>query len=80
MAHKTLTLTHREAASPLRVLETAVTGALRAMAEDALTLLSDPILSGWDSYYPNSRPYPAGSNGPEQAQSLLELAGREWHD
>ena len=22
----------------------------------------------------------AGSNGPEQAQSLLELAGREWHD
>ncbi len=40
----------------------------------------DPILSGWDSYYPNSRPYPAGSNGPEQAQSLLELAGREWHD
>ncbi|MFP6391164.1 hypothetical protein, partial [Pseudomonas aeruginosa] len=23
-------------------------------------------------------PYPAGSNGPEQAQLLLELQGRRW--
>ncbi len=38
----------------------------------------DPILKGWLEYYQNPRPYPAGSNGPEQAQSLLELQGRKW--
>jgi uncharacterized protein YjiS (DUF1127 family) len=41
MAQKTLTLTHRDAASPLRSFEMVVTGALRSMAEDALTLLSE---------------------------------------
>lgn len=41
MAQKTLTLTHREPASLVRTLEIAVTGALRAMAEDGLTLLSE---------------------------------------
>ncbi len=40
----------------------------------------DPIISGWQECYQSPRPYPAGSNGPEQAQSLLELQGREWHD
>ena len=40
----------------------------------------DPIIKGWHESYQTPRPYPAGSNGPEQAQSLLELAGREWHD
>ncbi len=40
----------------------------------------DPILEGWQQYYQSPRPYPAGSNGPEQAHSLLALAGREWHD
>jgi uncharacterized protein YjiS (DUF1127 family) len=41
MAQKTLTLTHREPASLVRSLEISLTGALRAMAEDALTLLSE---------------------------------------
>ena len=39
-----------------------------------------PILDGWHEYYQKPRPYPAGSSGPEQAHSLLELAGRRWHD
>jgi glucose-6-phosphate 1-dehydrogenase len=40
----------------------------------------DPIIKGWQESYQSPRPYPAGSNGPEQAQSLLELQGREWLD
>lgn len=38
----------------------------------------DPILAGWREHYQSPRPYPAGSNGPEQAQLLLELQGRRW--
>ncbi|MEK1941552.1 MAG: glucose-6-phosphate dehydrogenase, partial [Pseudomonas sp.] len=38
----------------------------------------DPILKGWQDNYQDPRPYAAGSNGPEQAQSLLELQGRKW--
>ncbi|QJP06974.1 glucose-6-phosphate dehydrogenase [Pseudomonas multiresinivorans] len=38
----------------------------------------DPILAGWHEHYQSPRPYPAGSNGPEQAQTLLELQGRRW--
>ncbi|MCP8462377.1 glucose-6-phosphate dehydrogenase [Pseudomonas sp. ZM23] len=38
----------------------------------------DPIIKGWQEYYQSPRPYPAGSNGPEQAQTLLELQGRRW--
>ncbi|SFQ23277.1 glucose-6-phosphate 1-dehydrogenase [Geopseudomonas sagittaria] len=38
-----------------------------------------PILEGWHEYYQKPRPYPAGSAGPEQARSLLELQGRHWH-
>jgi len=40
----------------------------------------DPIINGWQEYYENPRPYPAGSTGPEQAHSLLEMQGRAWHD
>src|SRR3990167_9397209 len=40
----------------------------------------DPIIKGWHESYQTPRPYPAGSNGPEQAQNLLERSGREWHD
>ncbi len=32
----------------------------------------------WREHYQSPRPYPAGSNGPEQAQLLLELQGRRW--
>ncbi len=38
----------------------------------------DPIIKGWHEHYQSPRPYPAGSNGPEQAQTLLELQGRKW--
>ncbi|WEJ72191.1 glucose-6-phosphate dehydrogenase [Pseudomonas sp. PSE14] len=38
----------------------------------------DPIIKGWQEHYQSPRPYPAGSNGPEQAQALLELQGRKW--
>ena len=40
----------------------------------------DPIIKGWQESYQSPRPYPAGSNGPEQAHSLLELQGRAWLD
>ncbi|MBV2133221.1 glucose-6-phosphate dehydrogenase [Pseudomonas sp. MAP12] len=40
----------------------------------------NPILDGWRECYQKPRPYPAGSTGPEQAHSLLELQGRRWHD
>ncbi|MBF0676824.1 MAG: glucose-6-phosphate dehydrogenase [Pseudomonas sp.] len=40
----------------------------------------DPILQGWQQHYQSPRSYPAGSSGPEQAHSLLELSGREWHE
>lgn len=39
----------------------------------------DPILKGWQQHYQRPRPYPAGSNGPEQAHSLLERHARAWH-
>ncbi|MOA31515.1 Glucose-6-phosphate 1-dehydrogenase [compost metagenome] len=38
----------------------------------------DPILAGWREHYQSPRPYAAGSNGPEQAQMLLERQGRRW--
>ena len=38
----------------------------------------DPILKGWQQHYQRPRPYPAGSNGPEQAHSLLGKKGRTW--
>ena len=40
----------------------------------------DPIIHGWQESYQSPRPYPAGTDGPEQAHSLLELQGREWQD
>mgnify|MGYP003513721647 FL=1 len=40
----------------------------------------DPIIKGWQQSYQPPRPYPAGSNGPEQAQSLLQRTGREWYE
>lgn len=38
----------------------------------------DPILEGWQEHFQTPRPYPAGSNGPEQASSLLAHRGRHW--
>ncbi|MHA6198074.1 glucose-6-phosphate dehydrogenase [Pseudomonas wadenswilerensis] len=39
----------------------------------------DPILNGWQEHFQPPRPYHAGSNGPEQAHSLLARHGRSWH-
>ena len=39
----------------------------------------DPILTGWLEHFQTPRPYHAGTNGPEQAHSLLARHGREWH-
>ncbi|MNC82066.1 Glucose-6-phosphate 1-dehydrogenase [compost metagenome] len=39
----------------------------------------DPILNGWEEHFQAPRPYPAGSNGPEQAHSLLARQGSSWH-
>jgi glucose-6-phosphate 1-dehydrogenase len=47
---------------------------------DAAWSWVDPIIKGWHEHHQQPRPYPAGSNGPEQAQNLLERSGREWHD
>ncbi|MBA1274905.1 glucose-6-phosphate dehydrogenase [Stutzerimonas azotifigens] len=38
----------------------------------------DPILKGWQEHYRKPRPYPAGSDGPEQAHQLLERKGFRW--
>jgi glucose-6-phosphate 1-dehydrogenase len=38
----------------------------------------DPIIKGWHQHYQSPRPYPAGSDGPEQASSLLERHERHW--
>ncbi|CAM5295477.1 Glucose-6-phosphate 1-dehydrogenase OS=Stutzerimonas stutzeri OX=316 GN=zwf PE=3 SV=1 [Stutzerimonas stutzeri] len=38
----------------------------------------DPILRGWQGHYRKPRPYPAGSDGPEQAHQFIERQGRGW--
>ncbi|MBP8263987.1 MAG: glucose-6-phosphate dehydrogenase [Pseudomonas sp.] len=38
----------------------------------------DPIIKGWHQHYQSPRPYPAGSDGPEQAGNLLERHERQW--
>jgi glucose-6-phosphate 1-dehydrogenase len=38
----------------------------------------DPILTGWQSHYRKPRPYPAGSDGPDQAHQLIERQGHSW--
>jgi len=38
----------------------------------------DPILNGWQEHYRKPRPYPAGTDGPEQADRLTERHGRQW--
>lgn len=38
----------------------------------------DPILAGWQDYYPQPHRYAAGSWGPSQAIGLIEREGRSW--
>ncbi len=40
----------------------------------------DPILAGWQEYYPQPHRYTAGSWGPSQAIGLIEREGRSWAD
>jgi len=38
----------------------------------------DPILRGWHNHYRKPRPYPAGTDGPDQAHQLIERQARQW--
>ena len=40
----------------------------------------DPILAGWQEFYPQPHRYAAGSWGPSQAIGLIERDGRSWAD
>jgi glucose-6-phosphate 1-dehydrogenase len=64
----------------LDVIEGDSTLFMRRDEVEAAWAWIDPILKGWQDNYQDPRPYPAGSDGPEQASTLLELAGREWED
>lgn len=64
----------------LDVIENDPTLFMRRDEIEAAWRWVDSILDGWQAFYQKPRPYPAGSSGPEQAQSLLELAGRRWLD
>lgn len=39
----------------------------------------DPVIKGWQEHFQAPRHYAAGSNGPEQAVSLLARHGRHWY-
>ncbi|MOA06918.1 Glucose-6-phosphate 1-dehydrogenase [compost metagenome] len=62
----------------LDVIEGDSTLFMRRDEVEAAWAWVDPILEGWLEYYQSPRPYPAGSDGPEQAQMLLERQGRQW--
>lgn len=64
----------------LDVIEGDSTLFMRRDEVEAAWAWVDPIIKGWQDHYQDPRPYPAGSDGPEQAQTLLELAGRQWED
>ena len=64
----------------LDVIEGDSTLFMRRDEVEAAWAWIDPILKGWQDNYQDPRPYPAGRNGPEQANTLLELAGRSWED
>ncbi len=64
----------------LDVIENDSTLFMRRDEVEAAWQWVDPILKGWQQHYQRPRPYPAGSNGPEQAHSLLEKHNRAWHE
>ncbi|MBU1331141.1 MAG: glucose-6-phosphate dehydrogenase [Gammaproteobacteria bacterium] len=64
----------------LDVIEGDSTLFMRRDEVDAAWQWVDPILEGWHQHYQRPRPYPAGSDGPEQAEALLERHRRHWHD
>lgn len=64
----------------LDVIEGDSTLFMRRDEVEAAWAWVDPIITGWHQHYQSPRPYPAGSNGPEQASNLLERYGRQWFD
>ncbi|MNP15016.1 Glucose-6-phosphate 1-dehydrogenase [compost metagenome] len=63
----------------LDVLEGDSTLFMRRDEVEAAWAWIDPIIKGCEEHFQAPRPYPAGSNGPEQANSLLARHGRHWH-
>ena len=63
----------------LDVLEGDSTLFMRRDEVEAAWAWIDPILNGWQEHFQAPRPYHAGSNGPDQAHSLLAHQGRAWH-
>ncbi len=64
----------------LDVIEGDSTLFMRRDEVEAAWAWVDPILDGWQQYYQSPRPYSAGRNGPEQADSLLERSGHQWFE
>ncbi|PYG97149.1 glucose-6-phosphate dehydrogenase, partial [Arthrobacter stackebrandtii] len=63
----------------LDILEGDSTLFMRRDEVEAAWAWIDPILKGWEEHFQAPRHYPAGNNGPEQANSLLAHRGRAWH-
>lgn len=63
----------------LDVLEGDSTLFMRRDEVEAAWAWVDPIIKGCEEHFQAPRPYPAGSFGPEQANSLLARHGRHWH-
>ncbi|BBH48754.1 glucose-6-phosphate 1-dehydrogenase [Pseudomonas sp. KU43P] len=64
----------------LDVLEGDSTLFMRRDEVEAAWAWIDPIIKGWEEHFQAPRHYAAGSNGPEQANSLLLHLGRQWHN
>ncbi|MNP58218.1 Glucose-6-phosphate 1-dehydrogenase [compost metagenome] len=63
----------------LDVLEGDSTLFMRRDEVEAAWAWIDAIIKGWDEHFQPPRQYAAGSNGPEQANSLLAGHGRHWY-
>ena len=63
----------------LDVLEGDSTLFMRRDEVEAAWAWIDPIIKGWEEHFQAPRHYAAGSNGPEQANSLLARHGSHWH-
>jgi len=63
----------------LDIVEGDSTLFMRRDEVDAAWAWIDPILNGWQEHFQAPRHYAAGSNGPEQANTLLARHGRHWH-
>lgn len=64
----------------LDVIEGDSTLFMRRDEVEAAWHWTDGIMQGWNQHYQRPRPYPAGTEGPEQMHSLLERYGWRWND